>query len=269
VQYDPFTFQTVLLDGVQRVQGTWDAGDGAGAVPFDCEKLLTPANIAESGTTLNDITTNPIGISARWFSTTPSTYCSNSALDQQTVRNFVGVFNYEPFLIPVIPCNDELSVESPCGGGASQCLNSDFAKTAVSFSAQGAYVRLERALQNQFSFSSNAVRRNEDYIYERNTQFEWQVSGGDTIPFSLCDQPVDPDAGTSDIFADANPSDGGTDAGGPTDSSAFLLGDAVERAIKTITLDRLAPCPACQRRREVLNRFGTRVGRAVLERLGW
>jgi hypothetical protein len=89
------------------------------------------------------------------------------------------------------------------------------------------------------------------------------TDGGEPCP------PVDPDAGTGDIFADANPSDGGTDAGGPTDQSAFLLGDAVERAIKTITLNQLATCPACQRRKEVLNQFGLTVGRAVLRRLGW
>jgi len=54
-----------------------------------------------------------------------------------------------------------------------------------------------------------------------------------------------------------------------TDTGSMGLGDAVERAIKTITLNQLATCPACQRRKEVLNQFGLTVGRAVLRRLGW
>jgi hypothetical protein len=86
--------------------------------------------------------------------------------------------------------------------------------------------------------------------------------------------------GTGDVFADVDSGVGGADSGGalPTDSVAlsdltdtdnFGLGDAVERAIKAITLNQLATCPACQRRREVLNQFGLTVGRAVLRRLGW
>lgn len=88
----------------------------------------------------------------------------------------------------------------------------------------------------------------------------------------VCENP-DPDGGggggSTGGPGDPQAGNAGTDAGGPTDSSAFQLGDAVERAIKAITLNQLATCPACQRRREVLNQFGLTVGRAVLRRLGW
>lgn len=109
------------------------------------------------------------------------------------------------------------------------------------------------------------------FTHEMTVRRVFTLVDGTILEFTdQCDRNgIDGGGGTGDIFADANPSDGGTDAGGPTDQSAFLLGDAVERAIKTITLNQLATCPACQRRKEVLNQFGLTVGRAVLRRLGW
>ena len=54
-----------------------------------------------------------------------------------------------------------------------------------------------------------------------------------------------------------------------TDISAFQLGNLVEQALKTISLNKLETCPACQRRKEVLNRYGDRVGKAILRVLNW
>lgn len=47
------------------------------------------------------------------------------------------------------------------------------------------------------------------------------------------------------------------------------LGDMVAEAIRTVTFNTLLPCGACERRKEVLNRFGQRAGAAIIKRLGW
>jgi len=53
------------------------------------------------------------------------------------------------------------------------------------------------------------------------------------------------------------------------DANIPQLGDLVEQAIRTITLNTLLPCASCERRKEVLNRYGERIGRAILRRLNW
>jgi len=47
------------------------------------------------------------------------------------------------------------------------------------------------------------------------------------------------------------------------------LGDMVAEAIRTISLNTILPCSACERRKQVLNRFGERAGRAVIRLLRW
>jgi hypothetical protein len=47
------------------------------------------------------------------------------------------------------------------------------------------------------------------------------------------------------------------------------LGDMVAEAIRTISLNTILPCGACERRKQVLNRFGERAGRAVIRLLRW
>lgn len=69
----------------------------------------------------------------------------------------------------------------------------------------------------------------------------------------------------------------GSDSGRPqpepdfdlqTDPQDPGLGDAVARAIEIVTAGKLKPCSACDRRRQILNRFGERVGRRVIRALG-
>jgi len=47
------------------------------------------------------------------------------------------------------------------------------------------------------------------------------------------------------------------------------LGDMVAEAIRTISMNTILPCGACERRKQVLNRFGERAGRAVIRLLRW
>ena len=76
-------------------------------------------------------------------------------------------------------------------------------------------------------------------------------------------QPTDPGGGFQDD--NTNRLSDSTD----TPDSEIMLGNLVEKVIKTVTLNQLATCPACQRRKEVLNRYGSIVGRAILRRLNW
>jgi hypothetical protein len=46
------------------------------------------------------------------------------------------------------------------------------------------------------------------------------------------------------------------------------LGSMLAEAIKLVSAGTVQPCAACEKRRRVLNRFGNRVGRVILRRLG-
>ena len=47
------------------------------------------------------------------------------------------------------------------------------------------------------------------------------------------------------------------------------LSDAVAEAIRACTLNQFESCPVHERRKQVLNKFGDRLGWAVLRKLRW
>jgi len=78
--------------------------------------------------------------------------------------------------------------------------------------------------------------------------------------FRDCPQCVGFDIGDPQPEPDFDLQDDGTIPG---------LGDMVAEAIRTISLNTILPCSACERRKQVLNRFGERAGRAVIRLLRW
>lgn len=72
------------------------------------------------------------------------------------------------------------------------------------------------------------------------------------------------------------PVDGGGGTG-PIQSPAIMtdepdipqLGNIIEQVLRTVSFSTLVSCGACERRKEVLNRYGEKIGRAVIRRLGW
>jgi hypothetical protein len=75
--------------------------------------------------------------------------------------------------------------------------------------------------------------------------------GGGTGPTDIGDPQPEPDFDVQD------------------DGTIPGLGDMVAEAIRTISLNTILPCSACERRKQVLNRFGERAGRAVIRLLRW
>ena len=75
-----------------------------------------------------------------------------------------------------------------------------------------------------------------------------------------CPQCVGFDVGDPQPEPDFDLQEGGTIPG---------LGDMVAEAIRTISLNTILPCSACERRKQVLNRFGERAGRSILRILNW
>jgi len=75
-----------------------------------------------------------------------------------------------------------------------------------------------------------------------------------------CPQCVGFDVGDPQPEPDFDVQEGGTIPG---------LGDMVAEAIRTISLNTILPCSACERRKQVLNRFGERAGRSILRILNW
>jgi len=80
-------------------------------------------------------------------------------------------------------------------------------------------------------------------------------------PRSQCQQTDDGGGGFQDADTNALTDDDDSDMPG--------LGDAVAFAIKVASLGTITPCPACEVRRKVLNKFGRRLGQAALRRIGY
>lgn len=96
-------------------------------------------------------------------------------------------------------------------------------------------------------------------------------------PGGLCDGLVPNDIRCNDPLYRNCPQCAGFDIGDPDPRPTNQgqggkipgLGDMVAEAIRVISLNTLLPCGACERRKQVLNRFGERAGRAIIRRLGW